>query len=65
MVIDNCRLVVDKEPAIEFSSALGGGVESIGGTLSVECGGKVAPFDFGMFAAKNRPDQDRRKAFGG
>ena len=62
---ENCRLVVDKEPALEFSGTVGVGVESVGGTLSVERDGAVAPFDFAAFAARNRPNPELRKAFGG
>jgi hypothetical protein len=64
LTFENCRLAVDKYPAVEFSSALGGGVESIVGTLSVECKGSVGPFDFGRFAADNRPKPELSKAFG-
>jgi hypothetical protein len=64
LTFENCRLAVDKYPAVEFSSALGGGVESIGGTLSVECKGSVGLFDFGRFAADNRPKPELSKAFG-
>ncbi|MBQ3289577.1 MAG: right-handed parallel beta-helix repeat-containing protein [Kiritimatiellae bacterium] len=62
---ENCRLVVDKEPAVEFSGTVGVGIESVGGTLSVERDGASAPFDFVALAAKNRPNPELRKAFGG
>ena len=62
---ENCRLVVDREPAVEFSGTVGVGIESVGGTLSVERDGVAAPFDFGDLAAKNRPNPELRKAFGG
>ena len=62
---ENCRLVVDKGPAAEFSGTVGVGIESIGGTLAVDRDGKSEPFDFGALAAQNRPDPELRKAFGG
>ena len=65
LTFEDSRLVVDKEPAIEFSGAVGVGIESIGGTLAVERGGASAPFDFTALAAKNRPNPELRKAFGG
>ena len=65
LAFENCRLVVDKEPAVEFSGAVGVGIESVGGTLAVERDGATTPFDFGALAAQNRPDPELRKAFGG
>ena len=65
LTFENGRLVVDKEPAVEFSGAVGVGIESIGGTLSVERGGASAPFDFMALAAQNRPNPELRRAFGG
>ena len=62
---ENCRVVVDKEPAVEFSGTLGVGIESVGGTLEVECEGASAPFDFVALADRNRPNPELRKAFGG
>ena len=61
---ENSRLVVDKDPAVEFSGTLGVGIESVGGTLAVERDGSAAPFDFGALAARNRPNPELRKAFG-
>jgi hypothetical protein len=61
---ENCSLAIDKFPALEFSSALGGGVESIAGTLSVVCRGKVELFDFAKYAAENQPKPELSKAFG-
>ena len=65
LAFENSRLVVDKEPAVEFSGTLGVGIDSIGGTLAVECDGVTKPFDFGALAARNRPDPELRKVFGG
>ena len=65
LTFENCRLVVDKDPAVEFSGTLGVGIESVGGTLAVERDGVTTPFDFGMLAAQNRPNPELRKAFGG
>ena len=62
---ENCRLVVDKDLAVEFSGTLGVGIESIGGTLAVERDGSASPFDFSALAAQNRPNPELRKAFGG
>ena len=62
---ENCRLVVDKDPAVEFSGTLGVGIESVGGTLAVERDGASAPFDFAALADRNRPNPELRKAFGG
>ncbi|MBR2839453.1 MAG: right-handed parallel beta-helix repeat-containing protein [Kiritimatiellae bacterium] len=61
---ENCRLVADKEPAVEFSGALGVGIESVGGTLSVERGGVSSQFDFAALAARYRPDPELRKSYG-
>ena len=65
LTFENDRLVVDKDPSVEFSGTLGVGIESIGGTLAVERDGVAAPFDFGALAAQNRPNPGLRKAFGG
>lgn len=65
LAFENCRLVVDKDPAVEFSGTVGVGIESIGGTLAVERDGVSVPFDFAAFAAQNRPNPELRKAFGG
>ena len=62
---ENCRLAVDKEPAVEFSGTLGVGIESVGGSLAVERDGASKPFDFAAFAARNRPNPELRSAFGG
>ena len=62
---ENCRLVVDKDPAVEFSGTLGVGIESVGGTLVVERDGSASPFDFGALASQNRPSPELRKAFDG
>ena len=60
---ENCRLIADGE-AVDFSARPGAGVRGIGGTLTVERGGKAAPFDFAAFAARHRPDPALRAAFG-
>ena len=65
LTFENSHLVVDKYPAVEFSGAVGVGIESIGGTLAVERDGATTPFDFGALAAQNRPNPELRKAFGG
>ena len=71
LTFENCRLVVDameRVPpvaVVEFSGAVGVGIESIGGTLSVERGGASAPFNFMALAAQNRPNPELHKAFGG
>ena len=65
LAFENCRLIVDKEPVVEFSGAVGVGIESVSGTLAVERNGASTPFDFGKLAAQNRPNPELRKAFGG
>lgn len=65
---EDCRVVVDADTEggtpVEFTALPGVGIESLGGTLKVECGGASEPFDFDALAAKNRPDPELRQAFG-
>ena len=63
LTFENSRLIVDGE-AVEFSARPGAGIRGIGGTLTVERGGKAEPFDFAAFAARHRPNPALRKAFG-
>ena len=73
VAFENCRVVLEADtadsasgslPAVEFSGALGVGIEDVGGTLSIERGGIAEPFDFAAFAERNRPNPELREAFG-
>ena len=49
---------------VSFVAAMGTGVRSVDGTLTVERNGKSAAFDFATFAAANKPDPEVVKLFG-